>query len=83
MRTARSSSHRGGGGSASVHAGVHPPGCGPGDPPGVGLENPPGMGLETPPPQVWAWRHPLPRCGPGVPQARPLYFPLGWGLADR
>ena len=43
-------------GSASVHAGIHPPEYGPGDPSGVGLETlPPGVGLETP----------LPRCGPG------------------
>ena len=37
----------GGWGSTSVHAGIHPPGCGPLDPP-------PGVGLETP--WVWAWR---------------------------
>ena len=74
MNTACSSSH---GGSASVHAGIHPldvgletppvwawrpPGCGSGDPPG-----------QTPqlPPWVWAWRPPWPDpstppgCGPG------------------
>ena len=46
MRTTRSSSRQlcvCGGGSASVHAGIHPP--------GVGLETPPlGVGLETPHP---------------------------------
>ena len=46
-----------GGESASVHAGIHPPGSGPGSPPDVGLETPqvwalnplPAVGLETPP----------------------------------
>ena len=62
MRTARSSSCQAGGGSASVHAGIHCPQCGPGDAPGVSLENPP---------WVWAWRPPgqtpqlPPGCGPG------------------
>ena len=95
MCTARSSSHQPGG-SASVHAGIHPPGCWPGDPPqvwawrppqGVGLETPPDVGLETPP-QVWAWGHTPPRCGPGdtlgvaleTPLARPLKLPLGVSL---
>ena len=31
-----------------MHAGIHPPGCGPGDPPGVGLEIPPRCGLGRP-----------------------------------
>ena len=44
--------------SASVHAGIQLPGCGPGDPPGCGPGDPPGCGLETP--QVWAWRPPWP-----------------------
>ena len=60
MRTARSSSRLpGGGGSASVHAGIHHLRCWPGDtpPPGVDLETPPqpdpptspmGVGLEPP-----------------------------------
>ena len=39
------------GGSASVHAGIHPPRCGLGDPPGCGPGDPP---------RVWAWRHPQP-----------------------
>ena len=55
----------GGGGSASVHAGIHPPVCGPGYPVGVGLETPLDVGLENPasgcgpgdPPQVWTWRN--------------------------
>ena len=78
IRTARSSSH---GGSASVHAGIHPP-------LGVGLETPPGECLETPP-RVWACRPPQARplnfplgCGPGDPLARPLNFPLGVGLEN-
>ena len=79
MHTACSSSHQVGG-SASVHAEIHPP--------GVGLETPLGVGLETPqvwawrPPWVWAWR--LPRCGPGdpLPLARPLNFCLGCGPGD-
>ena len=57
MRTARGGS-RPRRGSASVHAGIHPPPCGPGDPPlGVGLETPlarllnftPGWGPGDPP----------------------------------
>ena len=41
MRTARSNSRQlGGAGSASVYAGIHPP--------GVGLETPLGVGMETP-----------------------------------
>ena len=64
-------------GSASVHAGIHTPRCGPADTPllGVGLDThtpsqvwawrptPLGVGLETP--QVWAWRPPW--YGPGDP----------------
>ena len=78
MRTTRSSSRRGGG-SASVHAGIHPPGCGPGDTPlGVGLEtHPPGVCLENPP-------RPDPSTSPlGVgletPLDRPLNIPPGCG----
>ena len=80
MRTARSSSHRGGG-SPSVHAGI--------DPPGVGLKIP----VPDPPqlsPWVWAWRPPsqIPLnfplgCGPGDPLSQiPLNFPLGCGPGD-
>ena len=50
MRTVCSSSHWGGG-SASVHAGIDPPRCGPGDPPTVGLETP-GCGPGDPPSQI-------------------------------
>ena len=61
MCTARSSSRLLGGGSASVHAGIHTPGCGPGDAPWVWDWRPPspqcrpgdpplGVGLETPHP---------------------------------
>ena len=54
MRTARSSSRRGGGwevgGSASVHDGIHTPWVWAWRPPlGVDLETPLGVGLETPP----------------------------------
>ena len=93
MRTACGSSCLlGGGGSASVHAGIPPSRCGPGDPQGVGLWTP----------QVWAWRTPgrgldtpsvgletplgvglePPRCGPGAPQAKPLNSPPGCGPGD-
>ena len=80
MRTARSSSHWGG--SASVHAGIDPPGCGPGNPLGqIPLNFPLGCGPGNPPwpdpPQLplwmWAWRppqilHNFPLgCGPGDP----------------
>ena len=67
MCTARSSSCQGG--SASVHAGIHPP--------WVWAWRPPVVGLETP--QVWAWRPPTLGCGPGDPPARPLNFPPGCG----
>ena len=75
--------------SASVHAGIHPP--------GVGLEtNPPRCRPGDPTwvsawrsPWVWAWRLPLARplnlpsrCGPGPPQARPLNFSPGSGPGD-
>ena len=74
MLTARSSNRlEGGGVAASVHAGIHPPRCGPGDPLGVGLEPPrcrPGdtplpwvQPGDTPSSWVWAWRSP--GCGPG------------------
>ena len=70
MRTARSSS-RLLGVSASVHAGINPPRCGPADPPGVGLDTPPVRPLNFPP-----------GCGPGdpPPQPDPSTFPLGVGL---
>ena len=83
MRTARGSSCQlGGVGSVSVHAGIHPPGCGPGDPPVLAWNPPPPVvGLETPPARplnfpLWgsAWRHPL---------ARPLKFPHGCGPGDQ
>ena len=69
MRTVRSSSRllRG---SASVHAGIPSPGCGPGDPPSVGLETP----GQTP-------QLPL-DVGLETPQARPLNFPLWCGPGD-
>ena len=85
MRTARGSSRPRGGGSASVHAGIHnPPRYGPGDSPGCGPGNPLVVGLETPQVwawrtlQVWVWRSPWPDpsasppgCGPGdLPHAR-------------
>ena len=77
MHTIRSSSCWG---AASVHAEIHPPGCGPGDPPG----DPPGVGLETPlvwawrPPWVWAWRPP--GVGLEIPLGVGLEIPLGVGL---
>ena len=93
MRTACSSSRRGGG-SASVHAGIHPLGvglesplgCGPADPsPCMGLETPQARPLKFPfwcgpadPPRVWACRPP-PCMGLETPQARPLKFLLGCG----
>ena len=75
MRTARSSSRLlGGGGSASVHARIHPPGLGldttplgpgPGHPPGCGPEDlPPGVGLEAPPPD----KQPPPGLGLDTPR---------------
>ena len=80
MHTARSSSRQlcvwGGEGSASVHVGIHPPGCGPGDPPSCGARDwlrcgpgdPPGK-TPQPLPWVWAWR---------PPKARPLNPPWVW-----
>ena len=53
MRTVRSSTRLLGGGSASVHAGIHPM--------GLGLDTPLGLGLDTP-----LGRHPI-RPGPGNP----------------
>ena len=76
MRTARSSSRRGGG-SASVHAGIHTP-------LGVGLQIPLGVGLQTP--QARPLNFPL-GCGPGNLQGMVGYHPhprdllqgmLGW-----
>ena len=58
MRTAHSSSRPLGGVSASVHAGINPPGPEPGDPPGVGLETP------WPDPQPTPWPGPGPRHPP-------------------
>ena len=60
MRYARSSSHQVEG-SASVHAGIHPP--------GVGLEIPPGVGLETP--QARLLNSPLPSVDLETPQPDP------------
>ena len=63
-------------GSASVHAGIHPP--------RVGLETPPGVGRETP--QVWAWSPPgvgnwiPPGCGPGDPSGCGTGDPPSVGL---
>ena len=67
-RTARSSS-RLLGMSASVHAGIPPPGCVPGDspPPQCGAGDPPGQTPQLPPPPLWALNHPRPN-------------PLGVGL---
>ena len=61
------------GGSASVHAGIHPPGVSLETPSlNVGLENPPGVGLENPP-----------RCGPGEPPwPDPSTSPPGHGPGD-
>ena len=73
MHSAHSSSHLLGG-SASVHAGIHSPGPGPGTPPGVCLEHPPqGVGLESPLPDP----QPPPHSGTGDPQT-----PLGCGPGD-
>ena len=64
MRTARSSSCLlGEGVSASVYAGIHPPGCGPGDPLGQTPQLPPGYGPEDSPPGQTP--PPPPGCGPG------------------
>ena len=69
MRTARSSSRQPGG-SASVHAGIHPPGVGPEPPPGVGLETP--WPDPQAPPGVWAWK---PARHAGIPPARHAGMP--------
>ena len=59
-------------GSASVHDGIHPPGCGPGNPlPGCGPRDP----------LVWAWRLPL-VLGLETSPARPLKLPFGCGPGD-
>ena len=81
MRATRSSSRLLGGGSASVHSGIHPSGCGPGDPPlARPLNFPPGVGLETPPGQTPQLP---PGCGPGdPPPARSLNLPPGCGPGD-
>ena len=90
MRTAHSSSRRGG--SASVHAGIDPRvwawrppsqislnfplGCGPGDPPGqIPLNFPLGVGLQTTPGHI-PFNFPL-ACGPGdtALQPDPLQLP--------
>ena len=55
------------GGSVLVHAGIHPPGCGPGDPPECG----PGDTLRCGPGNA-------PRCWPRHPLARPLNLPSVW-----
>ena len=74
MRTVRSSSRLLGGGSASVHAGIHPThptGLAWTPPPGLGLDTLPparplnlplGLGLETP---LTPWPDPPPPPGPG------------------
>ena len=75
MRTARSSGRLLGGGSASVHAGIPPSGCGPGDtPPSVGLETPLGQTPQLPP-WVWAWRHPPPSVGLETPPGQTPQLP--------
>ena len=73
MRTARSCSClRGGGLSASVHAGIHPLWAWVWTSPGVGLDTHPT------PPWVWAWTPPW--CQSGPPQPDPPTSPLGVGL---
>ena len=84
-----------GGVSASVHAGIHTPRCGPGDPTSQTPQPPPWVWAWWPPwpdpstsPWFWAWRPPSarpinfpPGCGPGDPTlARPINLPLGVGL---
>ena len=71
--TTRSSSHLlGGGVSVSVHAGIPPHRCVPGNPLGVDLVTPSH-------PQVWAWRSPPPVWAWRPLQARTLNFPLECG----
>ena len=71
MRTARSSSHRGGV-CLSACWDRHPTGVVLETPPGVSLETPLGVDLRYPqlPPWVWAWR---------PPTQIPLNFPTGCG----
>ena len=67
MHTARSNSHLLGGVSASVHAGIHPP--------GLGLDTPLCVWAWRPPcPQVWAWIPWVWAWSP-PPLARPLNPP--------
>ena len=88
MRTARSSSRLLGGMSTSVHAGIPPCGCVPGDPLGCGSGDPSrsdpstspplGVDLETPPGQTaqlspWVWAWRPPRPDSST-------SPLGVGL---
>ena len=73
MCTVRSSSHllHEGGGSASVHAGIHPP--------HLSLDSPTGLGLEIP-----LARPPTspPGMDPKNPLARPLNLPPKYGSGD-
>ena len=78
MRTARSRSLLLGRVSASVHAGIHPQRCGPGDPPGQTPQLPPWVWAWRPPPPgrplnlplwVWAWR---PAMHAGIPPPPPV-----------
>ena len=88
--TTHSSSHQLGEGSVSVHAGMHPPGCGPGDPPGVAWRphppqdpsnSPLGVDMETPPARPLNFP---PGCGPRDPlPARSLKLPPGCGPGDQ
>ena len=63
-----------------LSAGIHPPGCGPGDPLSAGLETPPGVGLETPPGQI-----PQPPLGVGLETPTPgdLQGMLGYHPSSR
>ena len=73
--------------SASVHAGIpplrcgpgDPPGCGPGDPPRCGPGDPPGSGLGD---ALGMGLQPPQGVSLETPQARPLNFPLGCGPGD-
>ena len=76
MRTTHSSTSQVCVGSASVHSGIQPLGCGPGDPPGVDLETPPRCGPVDTPGQT---PQPPPGCGHWDPPARPLNLPLRCG----
>ena len=67
--------------AASVHAGIHRPGCRPGYPLGVGLETPSQLWAWRPP-WVWAWRPP--GYEPGDPSpVLGLETPLDVGLGTR